>query len=275
MSRFPCPSIWTLYLELVIVSTSLVPKTPRPVLYSQYLGLTPESAWPLKVSVQASFQAGVEFPCSAADEQLRPARTMRLLSPAMNSRDQSEARVRSLASYGLSARTAVRRHIPGHPARILAVSRASSACSCPGLAGLRIRAGPIPRCHTAPDGARAWLKGAAHVRSAHGPAGGRTRRDRPGAARGDDARRSGRRRGPGGAARRRLRPDRRSTDYTLRSRRSVAADLKSDAGRELVLRLVARADVLLEGLPARRGRAAGGRPAGVPRGRTRRWSTAG
>jgi alpha-methylacyl-CoA racemase len=37
-------------------------------------------------------------------------------------------------------------------------------------------------------------------------------------------------------------------DYTLRSRRSVAADLKSDAGRELVLRLVAKADVLLEGL---------------------------
>ncbi|MGH3259013.1 MAG: CaiB/BaiF CoA transferase family protein, partial [Streptosporangiaceae bacterium] len=36
-------------------------------------------------------------------------------------------------------------------------------------------------------------------------------------------------------------------DYTLRSRRSVAADLKSDAGRELVLRLTARADVLLEG----------------------------
>ena len=28
MSRFPCPSIWTLYFELVIVSTSLVPKTP-------------------------------------------------------------------------------------------------------------------------------------------------------------------------------------------------------------------------------------------------------
>lgn len=36
-------------------------------------------------------------------------------------------------------------------------------------------------------------------------------------------------------------------DYTLRSRRSVAADLKSEAGRELVLRLIARADVLLEG----------------------------
>ena len=37
-------------------------------------------------------------------------------------------------------------------------------------------------------------------------------------------------------------------DYMLRSRRSVAADLKSNAGRELMLRLVAQADVLLEGL---------------------------
>src|ERR1700722_4036940 len=37
------------------------------------------------------------------------------------------------------------------------------------------------------------------------------------------------------------------TDYTLRSRRSLAADLKTDAGRDLVLRLVAKADVLLEG----------------------------
>ena len=36
-------------------------------------------------------------------------------------------------------------------------------------------------------------------------------------------------------------------DYTLRSRRSVAADLKTGDGLELVLRLVARADVLLEG----------------------------
>jgi len=36
-------------------------------------------------------------------------------------------------------------------------------------------------------------------------------------------------------------------DYTLRSRRSVAADLKTPAGRELLLRLVAKADVLLEG----------------------------
>jgi len=35
----------------------------------------------------------------------------------MSRRDQSEARVRSLASYGLSARSAVRRPIPGHPAR--------------------------------------------------------------------------------------------------------------------------------------------------------------
>ena len=37
-------------------------------------------------------------------------------------------------------------------------------------------------------------------------------------------------------------------DYTLRGRRSVAADLKADAGRETVLRLAERADVLLEGL---------------------------
>ncbi|WAL63561.1 CaiB/BaiF CoA-transferase family protein [Amycolatopsis cynarae] len=36
-------------------------------------------------------------------------------------------------------------------------------------------------------------------------------------------------------------------DHLLRNRRSVAADLKSGEGRELVLRLVAKADVLLEG----------------------------
>ncbi|MCW2910861.1 MAG: CoA transferase [Actinomycetia bacterium] len=42
-------------------------------------------------------------------------------------------------------------------------------------------------------------------------------------------------------------PARGRTDYTLRSRRSVAADLKTGAGRELALRLVAKADVLLEG----------------------------
>ena len=39
-----------------------------------------------------------------------------------------------------------------------------------------------------------------------------------------------------------------STDYLLRGRRSVAADLKSEAGRETVLRLAEKADVLLEGL---------------------------
>ena len=37
------------------------------------------------------------------------------------------------------------------------------------------------------------------------------------------------------------------TDYMLRSRRSAAADLKTDGGRDLVLRLAAKADVLLEG----------------------------
>jgi len=37
-------------------------------------------------------------------------------------------------------------------------------------------------------------------------------------------------------------------DPLLRGRRSVAADLKTEAGRELVLRLAAKADVLVEGL---------------------------
>lgn len=38
-----------------------------------------------------------------------------------------------------------------------------------------------------------------------------------------------------------------SRDAMLRNRRSVTADLKSDAGRELVLKLIAKADVLIEG----------------------------
>ena len=37
-------------------------------------------------------------------------------------------------------------------------------------------------------------------------------------------------------------------DFTVRGRRSVAADLKTEAGRETVLRLAEKADVLLEGL---------------------------
>jgi alpha-methylacyl-CoA racemase len=37
-------------------------------------------------------------------------------------------------------------------------------------------------------------------------------------------------------------------DHLLRNRRSVAANLKTDEGRDLVLRLVAKADVLIEGL---------------------------
>ena len=44
-----------------------------------------------------------------------------------------------------------------------------------------------------------------------------------------------------------LRPGRRQPDHLLRNRRSVTADLKADSGRDLVLRLAARADVLLEG----------------------------
>src|ERR1700753_3121536 len=39
-------------------------------------------------------------------------------------------------------------------------------------------------------------------------------------------------------------------DYLLRNRRSVTADLKSETGRDLVLRLAARADVLLGGMRA-------------------------
>src|SRR3954462_4220803 len=38
-----------------------------------------------------------------------------------------------------------------------------------------------------------------------------------------------------------------STDYLLRNRRSVAADLKSDEGRKIVLSWGARAEVLTEG----------------------------
>jgi alpha-methylacyl-CoA racemase len=39
-----------------------------------------------------------------------------------------------------------------------------------------------------------------------------------------------------------------SRDATLRNRRSVAANLKTDEGRDLVLALIAKADVLIEGL---------------------------
>ena len=38
-----------------------------------------------------------------------------------------------------------------------------------------------------------------------------------------------------------------SGDSMLRNRRSVTADLKSDEGRELVLNLIKKADVLIEG----------------------------
>ena len=39
-----------------------------------------------------------------------------------------------------------------------------------------------------------------------------------------------------------------SRDATQRNRRSVAANLKTDEGRDLVLALIAKADVLIEGL---------------------------
>lgn len=50
---------------------------------------------------------------------------------------------------------------------------------------------------------------------------------------------------PGGGGLTLVPPER---DHTLRGRRSVFADLKTDAGRELVLALAAKADVLIEGL---------------------------
>ena len=64
-------------------------------------------------------------------------------------------------------------------------------------------------------------------------------------------------------------------DPMLRGRRRVAADLKDPAGRETVLRLVERADVLLEGYRPGRHRAARrrARPTATPA--TRGWSTAG
>lgn len=43
------------------------------------------------------------------------------------------------------------------------------------------------------------------------------------------------------------RMDATSPDATLRNRRSVTADLKSDEGRELLLKIIAKADVLIEG----------------------------
>src|SRR5260370_30831312 len=38
-----------------------------------------------------------------------------------------------------------------------------------------------------------------------------------------------------------------SNDYLLRNRRSVAANLKSEEDRDLVLRLIAKSDVLIDG----------------------------
>ncbi len=66
-----------------------------------------------------------------------------------------------------------------------------------------------PGRHRAHESAQAVARRKSHARSAARPAGGRTGRDRPGAARGDDPRRPGRRRGAGGPAGRGVRPDRR------------------------------------------------------------------
>ena len=57
MSRLPCPSRWTLAVELVIFSTSPVPNIPWPVSYFQLAVLTPCPAGPLNVSDQTCVHA--------------------------------------------------------------------------------------------------------------------------------------------------------------------------------------------------------------------------
>jgi len=64
--------------------------------------------------------------------------------------------VRSLASHGLSARTVVRRHIPGHPGRNPSGIQGLFCLLFPGLAGVRIRPGD-PAMRYCLGGAWAWL----------------------------------------------------------------------------------------------------------------------
>ena len=64
-------------------------------------------------------------------------------------------------------------------------------------------------------------------------------------------------------------------DLLNRGRRSVAVDMKSDAGREAVLRLVAEADGLIEGFRPGRDGAPRRRARRVPRPQSRASSTAG
>src|ERR1039457_2934437 len=92
---------------------------PRPVLCSQYLVLMLLSAGPLKVSDQTFFHGGM--PAWVA-EQLRPVRTMKTPSPAMSSRGERAAPVRSLASHGRLPGPAPTGLPHRWPAQILAAS---------------------------------------------------------------------------------------------------------------------------------------------------------
>ncbi|SEG05206.1 alpha-methylacyl-CoA racemase [Thermomonospora echinospora] len=68
--------------------------------------------------------------------------------------------------------------------------------------------------------------------------------DRPSAVLPPESRDIGKAMGPGGSD---TALDPRSTDFSNRGKRSIAVDLKSERGRQVVLRLVEQADVLLEG----------------------------
>ena len=55
MSRSPWPSRWALAVELVMASTSPVPKIPRPVSYFQTAAFRPLPAAPPKVAEKVCF----------------------------------------------------------------------------------------------------------------------------------------------------------------------------------------------------------------------------
>ncbi len=63
-------------------------------------------------------------------------------------------------------------------------------------------------------------------------------------------------------------------DVLNRGRKSIAVDVKAEAGREVVKRLVAKADAIIEGLPPGRDGAAGPRPRRAARRSIRSWCSA-
>ena len=87
-----------MYSDEVMVSTSPVPKIPRPVSNLHRPVLTLPSAGPLKLSAQTCFHGGagrVFEAGSAADEQPALTRAGRTLSQAASRRSRHKAPVRS------------------------------------------------------------------------------------------------------------------------------------------------------------------------------------